>query len=276
MQSLPQVLPQVLVHPALQLPEQPLLQVDVHPVQVAPQPVLFVVLSTQLLEQLPLHPELQLEVQAAEHFPPQPEQFEPQSPPHVEEQEPEHPEPHEPPQLPEQEPEHPEPQLPEHPLVHCLEHPEPQLSPQLEPHPPVQLLAQVEVHNPVQAALHELDVAVMLWLLQAVTLSFIYVYVKVSGITSLVTAVCKESSSTNLFIGSITLLAYVANTFDPFIIDEAFAMSVSLYGLTFIFPYQHLRFISLPIFDFNSFISLGVIKITPPHKNVNSLLKLQK
>ena len=123
-----------------------MLQVDVHPVQVAPQPVYFVVLPAQLCEQPPLHPELQLEVQAAEHFPPQPEQFEPQSPPQEEEQEPEHPEPHEPPQLPEQEP----------------EHPEPQESPQLAPHPPVQLLAQVEVHNPVQAALHELDVAVML------------------------------------------------------------------------------------------------------------------
>ena len=139
-----------------------MLQVDVHPVQVAPQPVYFVVPPAQLCEQPPLHPELQLEVHAAEHFPPQPEQFEPQSPPQEEEQEPEHPEPHEPPQLPEQEPEHPEPQEPEHPLVHCLEHPEPQLSPQLEPHPPIQLLAQVEVHNPVQAALHELDVAVIL------------------------------------------------------------------------------------------------------------------
>ena len=145
----------------MQLPEHPRLQVEVHPVQVAPHPVLLVVVLTKFPEHAPLQPLPQLEVQVAEHLLPQPLQFEPQLPPQDEEQLPEQPEPQEPPQPPEQEPEHPEPQLPEHPLVHCLEQPEPQLSPQLLPHPPVQLLAQVEVHKPVQAELQELDVAVI-------------------------------------------------------------------------------------------------------------------
>ena len=37
----------------------------------------------QVYLQSPTHPELQLEVQAAEHFPPQPLQFEPQFPPQM-------------------------------------------------------------------------------------------------------------------------------------------------------------------------------------------------